>query len=105
MIFFIPANFVSKRETKPACKQFDFTCGNGDCIGEELVCDGKVDCSDITDEDEKLCKSIYCPKFAFQCNYGACIDGSFPCNGVRDCLDGSDELSSRCPTDQEIECP
>ncbi|CAO1407606.1 unnamed protein product [Diamesa tonsa] len=99
------ANFVSKRETKPACKQFDFTCGNGDCIGEELVCDGKVDCTDITDEDEKLCKSIYCPKFAFQCNYGACVDGSFPCNGVRDCLDGSDELSSRCPTDQEIECP
>ena len=28
-----------------------FECGDGVCINETLICDGKVDCNDKTDED------------------------------------------------------
>ena len=32
------------------CEDDEFVCGNGDCVAQEYVCDGTVDCQDSTDE-------------------------------------------------------
>ncbi len=33
-----------------ACTEYQFTCGNGDCISNSRVCDGSPDCYDQNDE-------------------------------------------------------
>lgn len=92
-----------------ACGLFEYNCGDSNCISEELVCDGKADCFNRTDEEEAICEKIKCPKYSFRCSYEACIDSSRVCNGRKDCLDGSDELTSNCvfvEEENELEgCP
>ncbi|XP_012526217.1 modular serine protease [Monomorium pharaonis] len=75
-----------------------FQCNNGECIAGELLCDGRTDCRDSSDETETECKKpeILCPAYAFRCNYGACINGDLVCNGVQDCADNSDETQPQC---------
>ncbi|KOC69793.1 Limulus clotting factor C, partial [Habropoda laboriosa] len=75
-----------------------FQCKNGDCILSSLLCDGKVDCKDKSDETIMECNKpgIACPDYAFRCSYGACVDGDATCNGIKDCIDNSDETLSRC---------
>ncbi|XP_071639428.1 uncharacterized protein [Temnothorax longispinosus] len=75
-----------------------FRCCNGECIASDLLCDGKTDCRDLSDETEAECKrpEILCPNYAFRCNYGACIDKDLVCNGVSNCADNSDETQPQC---------
>lgn len=75
-----------------------FRCTNGDCIASELLCDGKRNCHDGSDETRIEClkPEIICPGYAFRCGYGACVDGDVTCNGVDDCVDRSDELLPTC---------
>ncbi|XP_071564591.1 modular serine protease-like isoform X2 [Temnothorax nylanderi] len=82
------------------CGLQKFRCCNGDCIASDLLCDGKTDCRDKSDETEAECKrpEILCPNYAFRCAYGACIDGDLRCNGVDDCADSSDEDQGLCRT-------
>lgn len=91
------------------CGSFEFKCVEDDsCIPDELVCDGKADCSSRTDETEELCHKLNCPRYSFRCAYGACIDPTNVCNARKDCLDGSDELSKNCIEEEENElvgCP
>ena len=58
-----------------------------------LVCDGKTDCPDETDEagcdgDD----SNHCEPHQYSCDNGACHDDSTVCDGHPDCLDMSDEV-------------
>lgn len=40
------------------CTENEFKClnDNGQCIPKELVCNGKIECVDGSDEDRKMCK-------------------------------------------------
>ena len=49
MIFSV---FVSCREiTLTSCNTSEFTCKDGSCVNEEKRCDGKVNCPDVSDEE------------------------------------------------------
>ncbi|OAD53988.1 Limulus clotting factor C, partial [Eufriesea mexicana] len=80
------------------CSIEKFQCKNGQCIASELLCDGRADCRDMSDETFTECSKpeITCPDYAFRCSYGACVDGDATCNGIKDCIDNSDETLSRC---------
>ena len=99
---------TSKVKCKP---QSQYTCGDGTCIMNNYVCDGKIDCSDENDEldcDNACLKqhsnisslsnvlatngSCVCGVLYFQCNIGFCIPLQSRCNGIQDCVDGADEL-------------
>ena len=66
----------------------------------DLKCNGQVDCSDLSDEqncanDEVQVAKCH-PDEQFQCNDNTCIPVKFKCDGTVDCLDGSDE--NECPS-------
>lgn len=75
-----------------------FRCRNGECIAGELLCDGKANCKDSSDETQAECMKpeILCPNYAFRCRYGACVNGDAVCNGIQDCVDNSDETQPQC---------
>lgn len=73
-----------------------YRCRSGECIDTETVCNGEVDCTDGSDEEENICLKITCPKNAFRCRYGACVPKSFRCTGTSRCADGSDEDELLC---------
>ena len=62
------------------------------------MCDGQVDCSDRSDEDEADCSGRACEPGRFRCSGGGgqCVDGDAVCDGEQDCLDGSDESMEAC---------
>ncbi|KAK2588709.1 hypothetical protein KPH14_001599 [Odynerus spinipes] len=97
IIFLTFLNIVSTQRSGK-CGIERFQCQNGDCIASELLCDGKPNCKDQSDETEAECSKpgIVCSEYAFRCSYGACVDGDVTCNGVRDCIDNSDETLPRC---------
>lgn len=68
----------------------------------ERVCDGVVDCADMSDEDQ--CSN--CVSKAFRCGAGpACVSQERRCDGIEDCPNGSDERGclslTPTPTDPE----
>ena len=50
----------------------EFQCDDGSCVSQSLVCDGRSDCVDGSDDSEELCGT--CALNKFQCADGACID-------------------------------
>ncbi|XP_055850558.1 uncharacterized protein LOC129915119 [Episyrphus balteatus] len=81
------------------CKDTEWSCNSGQCIGLDKHCNGIIDCRDKSDETVHECFDESCPSFAFRCAYGACVAESAKCNGITDCVDNSDEALSLCSDD------
>ncbi|KAJ0169890.1 hypothetical protein K1T71_014496 [Dendrolimus kikuchii] len=82
--------------TTKRCRKDQWQCRDSTCIPFDDKCDGKIDCSDSSDETHALCRNLECQSNWFRCTYGACVDGTAPCNGTKECADNSDELLPRC---------
>lgn len=67
-------------DLKGDCVVGNFKCKTSkECIPDDKVCDGKVDCNDRSDETVERCAAYYCPSYGFRCGYGGCIDGASRC--------------------------
>lgn len=71
-----------------ACDHGMFECKNGVCIDDTLVCNGRTDCQDRSDE--------LCCGDVFKCDNGNCIKSSWSCDREDDCGDNSDESEANC---------
>ncbi|XP_076684002.1 terribly reduced optic lobes isoform X2 [Andrena cerasifolii] len=85
---------VEKFEPPPTnkphvCQYDEATCSNGDCIPKLYVCNGRLDCTDGS--DEMRCSPHGCEPNEFRCNNTECVSKLWRCDGDRDCADGSDE--------------
>ncbi|XP_030081735.1 modular serine protease-like [Drosophila hydei] len=79
------------------CTSDEFKCLDGTCIGRQLLCDGKKNCPDSSDEVFSACYNETCT--GFRCNYGGCINRNLICNNVTNCWDESDENEFLCAND------
>lgn len=79
-----------------------FICKSGENLTLEVVCNGRIDCEDASDERKELCLHSICSANEFKCFYGACIPRTAVCNHSNDCADGSDE--TQCGADKPNSC-
>ncbi|XP_016091061.1 LOW QUALITY PROTEIN: SCO-spondin [Sinocyclocheilus grahami] len=88
------------------CVEGQFACRTFGCVEAALVCDGREDCPDGSDEDRCGTKSRpsgsvtpsqrpllpkLCSSKQFSCWSGECVSLEKRCDLRRDCADGSDE--------------
>lgn len=109
MAFFLFSKF-SLSSTQAAggaviCSENQFACLDGNCIKEELKCDGVKNCADGSDETFKACYNTKCDnqESLYRCSYGGCVDVKLKCNGVQDCWDNSDENKYECANETNID--
>lgn len=88
--------FMDKMQTKCVPRsQCEARCSTGECIESSMMCDGKADCLDKSDEDDRRCKQEKCKTGQFKCDSGECISKLLKCDKNVNCKDGSDEWG--CP--------
>ncbi|XP_011695705.1 PREDICTED: serine protease nudel isoform X2 [Wasmannia auropunctata] len=77
------------------CARSELRCRNGECVTKSAFCDGKVDCSDGTDE----------PTVCSCAEYLRLTAPERLCDGVRHCLDKTDESLKACQcTETSFKC-
>ncbi|CAL8077304.1 unnamed protein product [Calicophoron daubneyi] len=82
------------------CGPSELSCRDGTCLPYARFCDGRVDCSDGSDEMPPHCyrrPERRCRPDQFECSSGECISAGLRCNRRRDCYDGSDERGCSAP--------
>ncbi|XP_014475627.1 PREDICTED: serine protease nudel [Dinoponera quadriceps] len=89
------AQRVYNNDIDRKCAKTRLRCGNGECMPKNTFCDGKVDCSDGTDEP-------------ISCTCAEYLKLTAPerlCDGVRHCLDKTDESPDVCRcTETSFKC-
>ncbi|XP_059214408.1 low-density lipoprotein receptor-related protein 2 isoform X2 [Centropristis striata] len=86
-----PVESFTQPPTEPPCTSPSFQCpGSSLCLNPKLICDGKKDCPDGSDENcVKRCPS----RIDFRCNdRRSCVSRNLVCDGRSHCHDGSDEV-------------
>ncbi|XP_049880284.1 low-density lipoprotein receptor-related protein 1 [Pectinophora gossypiella] len=100
----LSSDLHSCRPLDSVCADNQFSCAEGACIPNELVCDGVPHCSDTTDasdEDLYFCTSRVCPAGWVPCGAGGrCVAARGVCDGRADCDDGTDEAGCDCQPTQ-----
>ncbi|XP_069784469.1 very low-density lipoprotein receptor-like [Narcine bancroftii] len=77
------------------CIKDDFLCSDGHCISALMMCNGRADCSDGSDEQN--CTVSECGPHEFQCsNSSDCISKYWLCDGYQHCPSGVDESDDLC---------
>lgn len=90
------------------CDFTEMKCRNGQCVRREHFCDGRVDCSDGSDEEScgemiRPAQTQFCGINEATCRNGQCIPRSGLCDGRRDCTDNTDEDNCGGGTDGKCE--
>ncbi|XP_051771492.1 low-density lipoprotein receptor-related protein 2 [Ctenopharyngodon idella] len=80
------------------CHADQFTCLDGNCLFQHWKCDGYRDCSDGSDELERVCAFHTCSPTEFTCDNGRCVPLYYVCDYTNDCGDNSDEHGCPFPT-------
>uniref|UniRef100_A0A158QWS6 EGF-like domain-containing protein n=1 Tax=Nippostrongylus brasiliensis TaxID=27835 RepID=A0A158QWS6_NIPBR len=102
-----PLKFVSIVSSELTWTERIPRCDSMTCIPKHLLCDGRADCEDRSDEKWTVCKeSRECDADHFQCLTGQCIPLRWACDGRANCRDGSDELHclEGCRIGREFRC-
>lgn len=74
------------------------------CFPITSICDGRIDCTDGSDESDCTGNDVYCGLDAYTCSNYQCIKDTKVCDRVKDCFDGSDEENCIYCTDQQFAC-
>ena len=96
---------MTPTSTPPPCAHGDFRCANsGRCISRLLVCNGRDDCGNLSDESacSTFCRRRW-PLYARCTTTEECIIWEKVCDGHADCSDSSDELA--CSTSSSSPSP
>jgi low-density lipoprotein receptor-related protein 1 (alpha-2-macroglobulin receptor) len=104
VFFLIHTLFLTDATEPVTCGPLEATCLDGECILKSEMCDGTMDCSDGSDENEVCFLPPYFPETRtkmcnlteFTCENGKCIDIKSVCDLKFDCSDKSDENSTIC---------
>ncbi|XP_038067180.1 uncharacterized protein LOC119737135 [Patiria miniata] len=102
--------YQQTRDVTQQCGDSMFYCDTGECIQQVYMCDGVVDCADMSDEaicvqartvgpntTDAVSLADSCNSGLFRCAKGGCISLSFLCDFIRQCSDGSDEEHCEYP--------